>query len=98
MLYHHRHHLTSRKAQVEHLHLLHQNMPQKVTPPGRLDGKLKNHQLVHIPPTKNDETATRKCRVCVRNNIKELDFSVLSVVFLCIHKAATQDITRWNIT
>ena len=29
--YHH-HHLTSRKAQVEHLHLLHQNVPQKMTP------------------------------------------------------------------
>jgi len=27
-------------------------------PPGRLDGKLKNHILVHIPPTKNDKTTT----------------------------------------
>ena len=26
------HHLTSRKAQVEHLHLLQQNVPQKITP------------------------------------------------------------------
>ena len=33
MLYHHRHHhLTSRKARVEHLHLLHENVPQKMTP------------------------------------------------------------------
>jgi len=33
----------------------------KNDPPGRLDGKLKNHQLGHIPPTKNDKTPTRKC-------------------------------------
>ena len=33
----------------------------KNDPPGRLDGKLKNRQLVHIPPTKNDKTLTRKC-------------------------------------
>jgi len=39
--------------------------------PGRLDGKLKNHKLVHIPPTKNDKTQTRKCRVHERNNIKK---------------------------
>ena len=43
----------------------------KNDPPGRLDGKLKNRQLVHIPPTKNDKTSTRKCWVCVRNNIKK---------------------------
>ena len=67
IVYHHHHqYLTSRKAQVEHLHLLHQNVPQKMTPPGRLDGKLKNHNLVHIPPTKNDKTPTRKCRVCAK--------------------------------
>ena len=29
---------------------------------------------------------------------KKPDFSVLSVVFLYISKAATHDITRWNIT
>ena len=40
-------------------------------PPGRLDGKLKNHKLVHIPPTKSDKMPTRKCRVCVRKNIKK---------------------------
>jgi hypothetical protein len=43
----------------------------KNDPPGRLDGKLKNHKLVHIPPTKNDKTPTRKCRVCVRKNVKK---------------------------
>jgi len=36
MLYHHRHHhhhhLTSHKARIEHLHLLQQNVPQKMTP------------------------------------------------------------------
>ena len=43
----------------------------KNDPSGRLDGKLKNHQLVHIPPTKIDKTPTRKCRVCVQKNIKK---------------------------
>ena len=43
----------------------------KNDPPGRLDGKLKNHKLVHIPPTKIDRTPTRKCRVCGRKNIKK---------------------------
>ena len=38
----------------------------KNDPPGRLDGKLKDHKLVHIPPTKNDKTPTRKCRVCAK--------------------------------
>ena len=33
----------------------------KDDPPGRLDGKLKNHKLVHIPPTKINKTPTRKC-------------------------------------
>jgi len=36
--------------------------------------------------------------VCEKISRKKLDFSVLSVVFLCIQKAATHDITRWNIT
>ena len=97
MLYHHRHqHVMSCKARVEHLNLLHQNVPQKINPPGRLDGKLKNHKLVHIAPTKSDKTPTQKCRVCVCEKIsrKKLDFSVLSVVFLCIQKAATHDITQ----
>ena len=31
-------------------------------------------------------------------SINKLDFSVLRVVFLCIQKAATHDITGWNIT
>ena len=43
----------------------------KNDPPCRLDGKLKNHKLVRIPPTKNDKTPTRKCRVYVRKNIKK---------------------------
>ena len=37
----------------------------KNEPPGRLDGKLKNHNLVHIPPTKSDKMPTRKCPVGV---------------------------------
>ena len=64
-------------------------------PPGRLDGKLRNNKLVHIPPRKYDKTPTRKSRVCVRKiPRKKLDFSVLSVVFLCIQKVTTHDITR----
>ena len=52
---------------------------QKMTPPGRLDGKLKNHKLVHIPPTKNDRTPMRKCRVCGRKNIKKETRFICSV-------------------
>jgi hypothetical protein len=33
----------------------------KSDPPGRLDGELKNHKLVHIPPTRKDKTPTRRC-------------------------------------
>jgi len=36
--------------------------------------------------------------VCEKMSRKKLDFSVLSVVFLCIQKAAAHDITRWNVT
>ena len=36
----------------------------KNDPPVRIDGKLKNHTLFHIPPTKNDGTPTRNYRVC----------------------------------
>ena len=71
MLYRHRHHLMGCKGRVEHLHLLHQNVPPKMTPLAGLMEKPKNHKLVHIPPTKNDKTPTRKCRVCVRKNIKK---------------------------
>ena len=42
-----------------------------------------------------------RLRFCVYKmwkNIEKLDFCVLSVVFLCIQKAATHDITRRNIT
>jgi len=36
--------------------------------------------------------------VCEKISRKKLNFSVLSVVFLRIQKAAANDITRWNIT
>jgi len=73
--------------------------PPKNDPLGRLDGKLKNHQLVHIPPKKMIKRQHKyvEC-VCEIISRKKQDFSVLSAVFLCIHKAATNDITRWNIT
>ena len=47
------------------------NCAPKNDPLGRLDGKLKNHQLVHIPHKKNYKTPKQKCQVCVRNNIKK---------------------------
>jgi len=68
----------------------------KNDPPGRLDGKLKSHKLVHIPPTKK----MLKCQhenvesVCAKILRKKRDFSVISVVFQCIQKAATHCITR----
>jgi len=63
--------------------------------PGRLDGKLRNHKLVHIPPTKliKYQHENVEC-MCEKISRKKLHFSVLSVVFLCIQKAATHDITR----
>jgi hypothetical protein len=36
--------------------------------------------------------------VCEKISRKKTDLSVVSVVFLWIQKAATHDITRWNIT
>ena len=62
--------------------------------PGRLDGKLKNHKLVHIPPKKviKCQQENVKC-VCEKISRKKLDLSVLIVVFLCILKAATLNIT-----
>ena len=44
---------------------------------------------------RHDESVECVCEIISR---KKQDFSVVSVVFLCIHKAATHDITRWNIT
>jgi len=66
----------------------------KNDPPGRLNGKLKNHQLVHIPPTKKNRQHENVECVCKIISRKKQDFSVLSVVFLCNHKAVTNDITR----
>ena len=60
----------------------------KNDPPGRLDGKLKNHQLVHIPRTKNFKMPTRKCRVCARNNIKK------ETRFLCAQCGISSASTR----
>jgi hypothetical protein len=51
----------------------------KSDPPGRLDGKLENHKPVHIPPTKKAKTPTRRCRVCIRKNIKK------ETIFVCTH-------------
>jgi hypothetical protein len=51
----------------------------KRDPPGWLDKKLKDHKLVHIPPTKKDKTPTPNCRVCIRRNIKK------EMRFVCAH-------------
>jgi hypothetical protein len=53
------HHLTSRKARAEHLLPPTKHVP-KNDPPGRLDGKLKNHKLVNILHIKNDKTPNTK--------------------------------------
>jgi hypothetical protein len=36
-------------------------MPQKMIPLAGLMEKLKNHKLVHIPPTKNNKMPAQKC-------------------------------------
>jgi hypothetical protein len=71
----------------------------KSNPPGRFDGKMKNHKLVHIPPTKEDRTPTQQCRMCTQKNIKkETRFACCSGAFLSIQKAATHDIIHGSIT
>ena len=40
-------------------------------PPVRLDGNIERHILKYLPPTKKDKTPTRKCRVCIRKNIRK---------------------------
>ena len=95
MLYHHRHqHLTSYKARVEHLHLPPKHAP-KMNP---LAGLMENYRITNwsiFHPQKvikhQHENAKRACEKISRT---KLYFSVLSVVFLCIQKAATHDITR----
>ena len=68
----------------------------KNDPPGRLDGKTKESQTglysTHKKMVKRQHKNV-KC-VCEKISRKKLGFSVLSVVFLCIQKAATHDITR----
>ena len=50
----------------------------KNDPSGRLDGKLKNHKLVHIPPTKMIKRQHKNVEgVCKKISRKKLDFSVL---------------------
>jgi len=63
-----------------------------------LDGKLKNHKLAHIPPTKmiKRQHENVEC-VCEKISGKKLDFSVLNVVFLYIQKAATHAETLLKI-
>ena len=103
MLYHHRHHhhhhLTSRKARVELLHLLHQNVPQKMTP---WQARWKTKESQTGPYSTHKKMIKRQHEnvecVCEKISRKKLDFSVLRVVLLCIQKAATRNITRWNIT
>jgi len=69
----------------------------KNDPPGRLDGKLKNHKLVRILPTKNDKTPTRKCRVCVceKISLKKLDFC--SVWCSCVSRRLLHTIAQCGV-
>ena len=39
-------------------------------PHSRLDAKLRGHELVKYPPTRAKKTPARRCRVCVRSNIR----------------------------
>jgi hypothetical protein len=96
MLYNHgHHHLTSRKAPVKHLHLLQQIMPQKMTP---MAGLMENYRITNrstFHPQKMVKRHHENVRcVCEEISRKKQHFSVLSVLFLCIQKAATHDITR----
>jgi len=67
----------------------------KNDPPGRLDGKLKNQNWSIFHPQKliKRQHENVEC-VCEKISRKKLYFSVLSVVFLFIQKAATHDIIR----
>jgi 5-methylcytosine-specific restriction endonuclease McrA len=40
---------------------------------------LKNHKLLHIPPTKKNKPRTWRCRVCIQKNIKK------EARFVCAH-------------
>jgi len=101
MLHHHRHHHhpTSCKAWVEHLHLLQQDVPQKMTP---LAGLLENYRITYwsiFHPQKMIKRQHKNVEcACEKISRNKPDFFVLSVVFLCVQKAATHDIRRWNIT
>jgi hypothetical protein len=64
----------------------------KSDPPGRLDGKLKNHKLVHIPPTKKDKTHENVKSVYGKISRKKRDLFAHIAVFLSIQKAATYNI------
>ena len=57
----------------EELHLINQNAPRRAPvkdPPVRLDGNIERHVLKHLPPTRKDRNPTRKCRVCIRRNVR----------------------------
>jgi hypothetical protein len=59
-----------RQDYVAQRHLALQNVPKRAPvrdPPVRLDGHIERHVLVHLPPTRNDRTPTRNCRVCMRS-------------------------------
>jgi hypothetical protein len=65
----------------------------KSDPPGRLDGELKNHKLMHILPTKKTRHLHKDVE-CVYGKIlrKKRDLFAHIAVLLSIQKAATHDI------
>jgi hypothetical protein len=61
--------------------------------PGRLDGKLNDHKLAHIPPRKMIKRQHENVE-CVEEKISRKNYiSVFSEVFLCIQKDPIHDIT-----
>jgi hypothetical protein len=61
-MYQHLPHLMSNKSK-QNAYTSSTEMIPKSDPRGRLDNKIKNHEVVHIPPTKKEGTPTRRCRV-----------------------------------
>ncbi|XP_069692449.1 modifier of mdg4-like isoform X14 [Periplaneta americana] len=52
----------------------------------RLDGPLSRHVLVRLPPTRNDRTPTRNCRVCIRSKKRSETRYICIVCGVPMHK------------
>ena len=79
MLYHHRRHLTSRKARVEHLHLLQKKCPQK-WPPWQAWWKTKESQTGSYSTHKKWQNVnTKMSNVCAKKYQERNWISLCSV-------------------